>query len=104
MQGRPNDLDVRSGLDPCEDSVETTVVADRQAYIRTYAHEIEAQQAQLRMIPGYLDRASELERTNAVHREDLERHKQALAALLAENESLRLALAQSSSANQESTP
>lgn len=64
----------------------------------------EAQQAQLRMIPGYLDRASELERTIAVLREDLARHKQALAALLAENESLRLALAQSSSAKQESTP
>ena len=64
----------------------------------------EAQQAQLRMIPGYLDRASELERTVAVLREDLARHKQALAALLAENESLRLALAQTSSAKPEVTP
>ena len=64
----------------------------------------EAQQAQLRMIPGYLDRAGELERTIAELREDLARHKQVLAALLAENESLRLALARTSSAKPEATP
>jgi glucosamine 6-phosphate synthetase-like amidotransferase/phosphosugar isomerase protein len=64
----------------------------------------EAQQAQLRMIPGYLDRATELERTIATLREDLARHKQALAELLAENESLRLELARNSSAKPEATP
>jgi len=63
----------------------------------------EEQQARLRMIPGYLDRAAELERAIAMLREDLARHKQALAALLAENESLRMELARNSSEKPEVT-
>lgn len=63
----------------------------------------EAQQAQLRMIPGYLDRVAELERIIEALREDLARHKQALAGLLADNESLRQELARNSSAEPEAT-